>query len=76
LHGWLANRGQLDHVFELAEVPYGHWLVPSTEAHTEASKKRKMDAAGKTPVKHTKASGKKKVEALKIVVSRIKTGSK
>jgi hypothetical protein len=50
--------------------------VPGTEAFTEASKKRKMDVAGKTPIKRVKASGKKKVEALKIDVSRTKSDSK
>jgi hypothetical protein len=57
-------------------VPYGPRSMPGTEAFTEASKKRKMDVAGKTPVKRVKASGKKKVEALKIDVSRTKSDSK
>jgi hypothetical protein len=72
-----------EHVFCMASlpygprsVPYGPRSVPSTEAHTKAWKKRKMDAAGKTHVKRTKAPGKKNAEALKIVVSQAKTGSK
>jgi hypothetical protein len=50
--------------------------VPDTEAFTDASKKRNMDVASKTPVKHTKVSRKKKAEAMKIVVPWTKTGLK
>jgi hypothetical protein len=43
----LLNWGRLNHMFELAGVPYGPRPVPGMEAFTEASKKRKMDATGK-----------------------------
>jgi hypothetical protein len=56
----LCNGGRLNHVFELAGVAYMPRPVPGTYAFTEASKRRKMDAAGKTPVKRAKAPGKKK----------------
>jgi hypothetical protein len=57
----LPNRGWLNHVFELARVVYRPRLKPGTEAHTEASKKRKVDAQSKTSGKRAKAPMKKKV---------------
>jgi hypothetical protein len=43
----LPNGGQLNWVFELVRVSYGPQPLPGTDAFIEASKKRKMDAAGK-----------------------------
>jgi hypothetical protein len=77
----LCNKGWLNRVFELAGVLYGPHPVHGTDAFTEASKKRKIDAAGKapagkTPVKHVKVPGKEKAESMKVVVPRTKSGSK
>jgi hypothetical protein len=66
---------RLNHMFELAGVPYGPQPVPGTDAFIEAMKKRKMYASRKTPVKHTKVSEKQKAESLKIVVPWAKSGS-
>jgi hypothetical protein len=51
----LHNGGHLNMVFELAEVAYGPRPEHGTEEFTEASKKRRMDAAGKNPGKHVRA---------------------
>jgi hypothetical protein len=57
----LRDGGCPNRVFELAGVAYKSHPVPGTDAFTEASKKRKMDAAGKSPVvKRVKAPRKKK----------------
>jgi hypothetical protein len=72
----VLNRGRLNHVFELAAVAYGPWSVLGTEAYTEASKKRKVDAYGKTLAKRAKAPVKKKAKLLKIIVPQAKTGAK
>jgi hypothetical protein len=42
--------------------------VPSTEAYTMASRKRKVDASDKTSRKRVKVPGKKRAEPLKIVI--------
>jgi hypothetical protein len=57
----LCNGGRLNRVFELTGVAYGPRSVPRSNAFTEASMKRKAEAAGKTSVKRPRASGKKKV---------------
>jgi hypothetical protein len=77
----LHNKGRLNCVFELVGVSYGPRPMAGTDAFPEDSKKRKIDATGKTPVgkmplKCVKAPGKKKAEPLKIVVSWTKSGSK
>jgi hypothetical protein len=72
----LPNGGRLNWVFELADVLYGSRPVPSTDAFTEASRKRKMDAAGKMTVKRAKAAEKKKAESVNIAVPWAKAGSK
>jgi hypothetical protein len=77
----LHNKGRLNCVFELVGVLYGPRPMAGTDAFPEDSKKRKIDATGKTPVgkmplKCVKAPGKKKAEPLKIVVSWTKSGSK
>jgi hypothetical protein len=72
----LPNGGRLNWVFELVGVPYGPRPLPGTDAFIEASKKRKMDAAGKMHVKRVKALGKRKADSVDIVVSRAKSGSK
>jgi hypothetical protein len=73
----MSNGGQLNLVFELARVLYGPRPVPGTCAFTEAPRKRKMDAAGKMPIKRVKAPGKKKkANSVNIVVSRAKSSSK
>jgi hypothetical protein len=64
----LHDRGHLNRVFELAEVAYGPWPELGTEEFTEASKKRRMDAAGKNPGKRVRALRKKKVETMKVIV--------
>jgi hypothetical protein len=69
----LHNGVLLNRVFELAEVAYEPRLEPDTEEFTEASKKRKMDAAGKNMSKHARALGKKKVETAKAIVQPGKT---
>jgi hypothetical protein len=56
----LRNGGRLNRVFELVEVAYGPRSEPGTEEFTEASKKRKMDAAGKNLSKHVGASGRRR----------------
>jgi hypothetical protein len=72
----LPNGGRLNWVFELADVLYGSRPVPSTDAFTEASRKRKMDAARKMTVKRAKAAEKKKAESVNIAVPWAKAGSK
>jgi hypothetical protein len=72
----ISNGGQLNWVFELAGVLYGPRLVPGTCAFTEASRKRKMDAARKMPIKRVKAPRKNKAISVNIVVSRAKSSSK
>jgi hypothetical protein len=57
-------------------VPYGPQLVHGTDAFTEASRKRKMDAVGKTSVKRAKAPGKRKFDSMNIVMPWAKSGSK
>jgi hypothetical protein len=64
----LHDRGHLNRVFELAEVAYGPWPELGIEEFTEASKKRRMDAAGKNPGKRVRALRKKKVETMKVIV--------
>jgi hypothetical protein len=66
----LCNGGRLNHVFKPVGVAYRPHLVPSSDAFIEASKKRKADAAGKAPVKRPRASGKKKGEFVKALVTR------
>jgi hypothetical protein len=66
----LRNGGRLNRMFELMGVAYSPRLVPGSDAFTEASKKRKEDAAGKAPVKHPRASRKKKGECVKASTSR------
>jgi hypothetical protein len=61
----LHNEGRLNRVFELARVAYGPHPVPSSDAFTEASKKRKIESVRKVLVKHRKAHEKKKVETAK-----------
>jgi hypothetical protein len=68
----VPKGGRLNPMFDLAGVLYGPRPVPCTEA----SKKMKMDAVGKTAAKRSKARGKKKAEPLKIVVPWAKTGAK
>jgi hypothetical protein len=51
----VLNRGRLNRIFELAGVAYRPCTVPGNEAYTEALKKRKADAAGKTSAKRAKA---------------------
>jgi hypothetical protein len=63
------NRGQLNHIFELAGVAYGPWPMPGTKEFTEAAKKKGLDAAGKNPIKHPKVAGKKKMETTKAAPS-------
>jgi hypothetical protein len=72
----LRNEGRLNCVFELVGVAYRPRLVPGTEAFTEASRKRKMDVTGKTPVKRVEAPRKKKGEPVKVVVPLGKTSLK
>jgi hypothetical protein len=72
----LHNRGQLNHVFELAGVAYGSRVVPGTDEFTEVSRKRRMDATGKNPIKHARTSGKKKVEIVKAAAPRGKASLK
>jgi hypothetical protein len=72
----LCNGGHLNCMFELAEVAYGPHPVPGTDAFTEALKKRRIDAAGKTPAKRETASGKKKGEPTKVVAPRGKASVK
>jgi hypothetical protein len=56
-------------------VPYGPRPLPGTDAFIEASKKRKMDAAGKMHVKRMKAPGKRKLTPW-ILLCREQYGSK
>jgi hypothetical protein len=51
----------LNRVFEKVVVAYGLHPVPSTEANTEAAKKRKVDACVRSTWKRGKVVGKKKV---------------
>jgi hypothetical protein len=76
VHQVPAERGQLNRVFELARVSYRPRLQPGTEASVEASKKRKVDAYGKAIGKRTKVPTKRKVEPVKIVVPKAKSGVK
>jgi hypothetical protein len=69
----LHNGVHLNRVFELAEVAYGPRPEPGTEEFTEASKKRRMDAAGKNLGKHARAFGKKKVKTVKAAVPPCRT---
>jgi hypothetical protein len=71
----LRNGGPLNKVFELVEVVYGPRPEPGTEEFTEASKKRKMDAARKNSSKHVRVLGKKNVEIMKTTVPPEKTCS-
>jgi hypothetical protein len=73
--GNLHNGGHLNWVFELTEVVYGPRLEPGIEEFTEASKKRKINAAGKNPGKHAKVLMKKKWESVKAVVPQGKTAT-
>jgi hypothetical protein len=72
----LPNGGRLNRVFKLTGVAYMPRPVPGSDAFTEASKKRKADAAGKAPVKHPRVSGKKKGESAKASASRGKASLK
>jgi hypothetical protein len=72
----LHKGGCLKHVFELAGVAYRSHSVPGTDAFTKASKKRKMNAAGKTPAKHAKAPRNKMGESAKVVVPQGKVSLK
>jgi hypothetical protein len=55
----VPNGGQVNRVFEQANVPYGPRLEPRSEASKEATQKRKSDA-GVVPVgKCAKVSGRK-----------------
>jgi hypothetical protein len=71
----LCNGGLLNRVFELAEVAYGPRSELGTKEHTEASKKRRMNAAGKNPGKRVRALGMKKVETVKAAVSQGKAST-
>jgi hypothetical protein len=55
----LRNGGRLNRVFQLAEVAYGPQPEPGTKEFTEASKKRRLDAAGKNLSKRLRVLGKK-----------------
>jgi hypothetical protein len=57
-------------------VAYKPCPEPGTEAHAEASKKRKADAYSKMANKHVKALAMKKTRALKIVVPKAKSSVK
>jgi hypothetical protein len=72
----LPNGGCLNQVFELAGVAYGPRPEPGTEAHVEASKKRKTNAYSKTGNKRAKVPAEKKTRPLKIIVSKTKSGVK
>jgi hypothetical protein len=72
----LRNGGHLNHVFELVGVDYRPRPVPSSDAFTESSKKRKVDATGKASVKCLRVYGKKKGESVKAAASRGKTSLK
>jgi hypothetical protein len=50
--------------------------VTGSDTFTEASKKRKVNATRKAPVKCLRASGQKKGDSMKAVVSQGKTGLK
>jgi hypothetical protein len=69
----LHNEGHLNMVFELAEMAYGPRPEPGTKEFTKASKKRKMDVAGKNLSKRVRALKKKKVETVKAAVPPGKT---
>jgi hypothetical protein len=58
----LHNEGRLNHVLELTGLTYGPHLVPSSDASTEASKKRKTYSVGKVVVKRLKVPEKKRAE--------------
>jgi hypothetical protein len=72
----LRNEGHLNHVFDLAGVAYRPRPVPGPGAFSEASRKRKMDAARKTPVKRVKAPGKKRGEPTRVAAPQGKTNLK
>jgi hypothetical protein len=55
----LPNGGLLNRVFKLAGVAYGPRPEPSTEAHAEGLKKRKIDAYSKPSNKRAKVPVKK-----------------
>jgi hypothetical protein len=61
----LRNVGCLNRVFELAGVAYKPRSELGTEELTKASKKRKIDVAGKNLSKRVRALGKKKTETTK-----------
>jgi hypothetical protein len=65
----LHNNSHMNRVLELAGVAYGPYPVPGSDASTEASMKRKADAIGKAPLKHSKAPGRKRVETTKAATS-------
>jgi hypothetical protein len=71
----LHNGGRLNKLFELAEVAYGPRPEPDNEEFAEASKKRRMDDAGKNPGKRVRALGKKKVETVKAAVPQGKAST-
>jgi hypothetical protein len=50
--------------------------MPGTDEFTEASRKRKIDAVGKTSVKHARVPGKRKWDSAKVVVLQGKAGLK
>jgi hypothetical protein len=57
-------------------VSYECRPVPGIDAFIEASKKRKMNATGKTPIKHVKVPMKKRDDSINIVMPQAKSGSK
>jgi hypothetical protein len=72
----VCNGGRLNHIFELERVAYGPRAMPGTDEFTKAVQKRKLDVAGKNSSKQPKAVGKKKMEAVKIALSRVKASLK
>jgi hypothetical protein len=72
----VRNGGRLNHVFEIVGAADGPRVVPDTDEFTEAVRERKLDAAGKNPSKRPKAVVKKKMDAVKIVLSRGKASLK
>jgi hypothetical protein len=71
----LRNVGCLNRVFELAGVAYKPRSELGTEELTKASKKRKIEAAGKNLSKRVRALGKKKTETTKAAVPEGKTAT-
>jgi hypothetical protein len=57
-------------------VSYESRPVPGIDVFIEASKKRKMDATGKTPIKHVKVPMKKRDDSINIVMPQAKSSSK